>query len=52
MKVLRTSVVLKSKCERTFSERTHIPLFINLFIPLIELEHPLKLSNKRTHMQI
>ena len=25
-----------------------IILLINLFIPLIELEHPLKTSNKRT----
>ena len=27
-----------------------IPLLINLFISLIELENPLKTSNERTHV--
>ena len=31
---------------------THIPLFINLFISLIELELLLKTSNERTHVEI
>ena len=29
-----------------------IPLLINLFIYLIELEHPLKASSKRTHIPL
>ena len=29
-----------------------IPFHINLFISLIELEHPLKTSNKRTHIAL
>ena len=29
-----------------------IPFQINLFISLIELEHPLKVSNKRTHIAL
>ena len=29
-----------------------IPLLIKLFISLIEKEHPIKTSNKRTHVQI
>ena len=44
-----------NEIKRTFikksNERTHIPLFSNLFIYLIELEHPLKTSNKGTHVK-
>ena len=29
-----------------------IPFHINLFISLIEQEHPLKISNKRTHIAL
>ena len=29
-----------------------IPFHIDLFISLIELEHPLKVSNKRTHIAL
>ena len=34
--VLRTSVFLNSKCLKTSNKRTHIPLFINQFVSLIE----------------
>ena len=34
--VLRTSVFLNSKCLKTANKRTHIPLFINQIISLIE----------------
>ena len=34
----RTSVFLNSKCLKTSNKRTHIPLFINLFVSLIELK--------------
>ena len=34
----------------TSNKITYIPLLINLFISLIELEHPLKISNKRIHV--
>ena len=29
-----------------------ISFYINLFISLIEVEHPLKTSNKRTHIAL
>ena len=29
-----------------------MPFYINLFVSLIELEHPLKTSNKRTHIDL
>ena len=49
--VLRTSVFLISKClTLKTSDKKHIPLLIDLFISLIELEHLLKTSNKRTHL--
>ena len=35
--VLRTSGFLKSKCLKTSNKRTHIPLFINQFVSLMEL---------------
>ena len=34
--VLRTTVVLNSKCLKTSNKRTDIPLFINQFVSLIE----------------
>ena len=34
--VLRTSVFLNGKCLKTSNKRTHIPLFIDQFISLIE----------------
>ena len=32
------------------NKRTHIPLFINVFISLIQLEYPLETSNKKTQV--
>ena len=34
--VLRTPVFLNNKCLKTSNKRTHIPLFINQFVSLIE----------------
>ena len=36
--VLKTSVFFNSKYLKTSNNRTHIPLFINQFVPLIELK--------------
>ena len=36
--VLRMAVFLNSKCLKTSNKITHIPLFINKFVPLIELK--------------
>ena len=36
--VLRTPVFLNSKCVKTSNKRTHIHLFINQFVSLIELK--------------
>ena len=62
VEVFRTSVFLYSKYLKCLylnehplkasNKTTHFPLLINLFISLIELEHQLKTSNKRTNMQI
>ena len=58
IEALKTSVFLDIKCLKSLKEnplkgsnkRTHISLVINLFVSLIEVEHQLKLSNKRSHM--
>ena len=34
--VLKTSVFLNSKCLKIPNKRTHIPLFVNQFVSLIE----------------
>ena len=36
LQVLRTSVFRNSKCLKTSNKRTHIPLFINQIVSLIE----------------